>query len=179
MFRAQETETANAIGVDVQDLEQSCSTQQSNTLLEGKAENFDKLMYLLKEKLNVSSSREKLKILTLVLGQESWSRKDAARFFGVSEYLIRTARSLKETKGILADPEPKNGKSIEVYVEEAVSLFYEDDEYTRLLPGKKDFVGVGRNKHVQKRLLLCNLKELYIAFKQKNSHMKIGFFQVL
>eukprot|EP00795_Rhopilema_esculentum_P004023 gene4023-20191_t len=34
VFRAQETETANAISVDVQDLEQTCSTQQSNTLLE-------------------------------------------------------------------------------------------------------------------------------------------------
>ena len=92
----------------------------------------------MKGKLNVLSYREKLKILTLV--PESWPRNDAARFFGVSEYLIRTARSLKETKGILADPEPKNGKCIEVYVEEAVSLFYEDDEYTRLLYTYKDLM---------------------------------------
>ena len=31
------------------------------------------------------------------------------------------------------------------------------------MPGGKDFVGVGNKVHIQKRLLLSNLKELYLA----------------
>ena len=41
--------------------------------------------------------------------------------------------------------------------------------------GKKDFVSIGRNVHAQKRLLLCNLKELYASFKEKNLTVKLGF----
>lgn len=46
------------------------------------------------------------------------------------------------------------------------------------MPGKKDFVLVRKNgckKHVQKRLILCNLRELYRYFKGKNPDIKIGF----
>ena len=46
------------------------------------------------------------------------------------------------------------------------------------MPGKKDFVSVlsasGRI-HVQKRLILCNLKELYQHFKMKYPQQHIGF----
>ena len=47
-----------------------------------------------------TSNTEKLKILTLV--PNSWSQKYCSEYFGVSEYLIRSARELKQTKGILA-----------------------------------------------------------------------------
>jgi hypothetical protein len=43
------------------------------------------------------------------------------------------------------------------------------------MPGKKDFVSIKRNVHKQKRLLLCNLKELYVLFKEQNAEVKIGF----
>ena len=43
--------------------------------------------------------------------------------------------------------------------------FYQDDEFTRLLPGSKDVVSVGYTIHQQKRLLLSNLKELFIEFR--------------
>lgn len=42
--------------------------------------------------------------------------------------------------------------------------FYRDDEISRPMPGKKDFLSVregGEKVHLQKRLLLCNLKEVY------------------
>ena len=60
-----------------------------------------------------------------------------------------------------------------------VELHYQDDEYSRQMPGKKDYVSVGRGRnervHMQKRLLLCNLRELYSEFKEKNPNAKIGF----
>ena len=43
------------------------------------------------------------------------------------------------------------------------------------MPGTKDYVSVGKRVHKQKRLLLCNLKELYSAFKEKYPDSKIGF----
>ena len=47
----------------------------------------------------------------------------------------------------------------------AVRLFYEDDQLSTMHPGKKDFVSVrdedGR-VHIQKQLLLTNLKELHL-----------------
>jgi hypothetical protein len=56
-----------------------------------------------------------------------------------------------------------------------IQEFYQNDEHSRHLPGKKDSVSVSKNVHVQKRLILCNLKELYEAFKTKLSIAKVGF----
>ena len=97
-----------------------------------------------------------------------------ASFFSCSEYQVREARVMVEEKGILAIPEAKRGRSISQEVEDSVKLFYEDDEYSRLMPGAKDYVSVGSNVHKQKRLLLCNLKELYQAYKEKFPDHKIG-----
>ena len=47
------------------------------------------------------------------------------------------------------------------------------------MPGKKDYVSVGKGSkgrvHEQKRLLLCNLHELYTTFKVIYPDAKIGF----
>ena len=43
------------------------------------------------------------------------------------------------------------------------------------MPGAKDYVSVAYKVHKQKRLLLCNLKELYAAYKDKFIESKIGF----
>ena len=42
------------------------------------------------------------------------------------------------------------------------------------MPGKKDCVSVGKNQYRQKRLILCNLKEFYVAFKEKYPDVKIS-----
>ena len=41
------------------------------------------------------------------------------------------------------------------------------------MPGAKDFVSICRNVHMQKRLLLCNVNELYITFKGEHPNEKI------
>ena len=43
------------------------------------------------------------------------------------------------------------------------------------MPGKKDYVSIGKNIHRQKKLILCNLKELYVAFKKKNPKQQISY----
>ena len=43
------------------------------------------------------------------------------------------------------------------------------------MPGKKDYVSLGKKQHMSKRLILCNLKELYAAYKLKYPDHKVGF----
>ena len=121
----------------------------------------------------ISSYPEKVQLLTLV--PDSWSREHCSNYFGVSEYLVRKARDLKKSSGILATPLPKSGKTIpEEHVIEIVN-FYKSDENSRQMPGKKDCVSIKKNVHEQKRLVLCNLKELYAEFKRQHPNVKIGF----
>lgn len=48
-----------------------------------------------------------------------------------------------------------------------------------IMPGMKNYVSVreesGRKIHRQKRLILCNLKELYESFKKEMNDAQVGF----
>ena len=110
----------------------------------------------------------------MTLVPDSWPRSCIAQYFNVSEYAIRKARELKKEKGILAMPNPRRGKVLSTELVELVVNFYEDDEYSRQVPGKKDYVSLGNNQYKQKRLILCNLNELYTAFKETYPDAKIG-----
>ena len=141
--------------------------------IQRKADDFEWLMLLIKDKLNDNSLKtsQKLQILTMA---PDWPRAHVAKYFNVSEHMVCEARKLAREKGILALPEPKRGKCLSNEVENLTKLFYENDEYLWLMPGAKDYVSVTRNVHQQKRLLLCNLKELYHSYKEKFSQHKIG-----
>ena len=58
-----------------------------------------------------------------------------------------------------------------------VHQFYHDEEFTRpmRMPGMKDKVSIARNEYRQKRLILCNIKELFNAFKTRFPEVKVGF----
>ena len=56
-----------------------------------------------------------------------------------------------------------------------VHAFCEDDEYSRQLARKKDYESIQKGVQKQKQLLLCNLHELFVAFKERNPDEKIGF----
>ena len=43
------------------------------------------------------------------------------------------------------------------------------------MPGKKDILSISRRTHMQKRLILSNLKELYAKFKSNYPYIKVGF----
>ena len=42
-------------------------------------------------------------------------------------------------------PFPNLGKPISDYLKETVLNFYQDDEFSRQMPGKKDCVSIGKN----------------------------------
>ena len=138
-----------------------------------KAEVLDRLHAAMEEKLVTASDAEKMQILTLV--PDSWSQKYCSEYFGVSEYLIRSARELKQRKGILAQPSQKKDKAMAQETIDLVHAFYEDDKYSRQLPSKKDYVNIQKGVHKQKLLVLCNLHELFVAFKERKPDVKIGF----
>lgn len=118
----------------------------------------------MKEKLKVSSISQKIQILTLA--PSSWSREIIADEFSMPVNMVRQVMKPKEAEGILAIPAPKSGKKLSELVLSKVNAFYEDNEYSRLCPGKKDFVSSrinGKKVHKQKRLILVILKN-YIPY---------------
>ena len=131
----------------------------------------------LKEKFHATKeSSVKIQILTVL--PKSWSTRRIEREFSVSHHISRKVKSLVKEKGILSLPDPKPGHSLPQETADLAVTFYESDESSRMMPGKKDFVSIkdaGGRKHIQKRLVLCNLKELYQHFKDKHPSVKIGF----
>lgn len=159
--QSDETESDSEKKLTKEDIKQKCS-------------DIDKLVELMKAKLDSNlSKREKIQVLTLA--PQSWSRRKVATEFNVTEYMVRKARNLTIEKGILAIPGPKVGRKISFDIIKTVQNFYEDDEYSLMMPGAKDRVSVKKNEYKQKRLILCNLEELYVSFKEKYQDMKIGF----
>ena len=59
-----------------------------------------------------------------------------------------------------------------------VHAFYEDDEYSRQLLGKKDYVSIQKGVHKQKWLVPYNLLELFVAIKRKNPRCENWILQV-
>ena len=134
------------------------------------------LLYTIKERIEDSTTKnEKVKLLTLV--PESWTIDKASDFFNVSKNLVKKSKKLKVQQGILCEPKQKIGKTISQDLKTKVINFYQDSEFSRICPGKKEFIAIkidGKKVHKQKQLLLLNLKELYEEFK-KRCENKISF----
>ena len=136
------------------------------------------LIKQLKGKFRSTASRsEKLVILTIL--PQSWSLKKISRVFGVSRYLARQAKLLVAEKGVMSSPNPQHINTLSLQTGEAVRNFYFSDDMSRVMPGRKDFISVlgadGVRQHMQKRLLLCNLKEAYNEWKNRHPDLKVGF----
>ena len=94
--------------------------------------------------------------------------------------MITISKKTATDLGVLAVPRPKKYPSLEKEVIDLIVSFYEHDENSRMLPRKKDFVFVKVNNgrlHMQKRLLLINLKELHQLFKEKHPEVKCSFYK--
>ena len=103
--------------------------------------------------------------------------KKVQQKFGVSEYLVRQSKKQVEERGILSLPGPSRGPSLPPETVIIVSSFYESDDISRVMPGKKDFVSVkkeGKREHIQKRLVLSDLKGVYREFKERFPDTKLA-----
>ena len=88
---------------------------------------------------------------------------------------MRTARELKKVKGILAKPAQKQGKVMYQNTIDLMLSIYEDDEFNHQMTGKKDYVSIVTWVDKQKQLVLCILREMHAAFKEKYPNVKLGF----
>ena len=109
---------------------------------------------------------------------ELWSLLKAGKEFRVSKRTGFKARKLRDQKGIIALPKKCRRQKISNKFIQLVQEFYCNDEFSRELSGKKDYVSVVRNQHMLKRLILCNLKELYAAFRLKYPDIKLGLLSL-
>ena len=117
----------------------------------------------MREKLKVSKKRKKIQILTLT--PESWSLQKTAKEFKLSNTTAQKTRILRKAKGTLDVRQPVIGKRLSEKTVNSVLEFYQNDEYSQQFPMKKT-VNIGKNVHVSKRLILCNLKELLYCLKE-------------
>lgn len=131
----------------------------------------------LKEKFQSTKDRS-LKVQILTLLPKSWSVRKVQKEFEATNYMVRKAKKLVKENGILSTPNPKPGKNLSQDTVNSVKDFYNSDQISRNMPGKKDFVSMasqGEKIPVQKRLVLCNLNEAFKEFKDEYPHLKIGF----
>lgn len=153
-----------------------------NKVFKSSGENYERvenssILKRLQEQFATSNDRQmKLKILTIV---SHWSYgKIKNKFNGATKHMIEVAKNLVEESGILATPKPKSGKVTSDEDVRKVIDFYNTPEVSRLMPGIKDCVTVRNgilSEKVQKRLVLCNLKEAHVHFKEKHPETKVQF----
>ncbi|XP_048845329.1 uncharacterized protein LOC125716737 isoform X3 [Brienomyrus brachyistius] len=136
----------------------------------------DRLLTLLKERVrSAPNHREKIKLLTLA--PESWSQQQTAKEFGVTIYLVKRAREHKKKEGILAEVAPKKGWALSEDIVQRIIAHYQDEEFSRMCPGMKDCVSVKTDDgtvYKQKRLILVNLKELYLEYTKRHPDDDVG-----
>ena len=130
----------------------------------------------LKVKFEMSVKRsEQMQVRTML--PSSWSAKKIQDEFQVTNFMARAAKKLATEKGVLSKPNPKPGRSVSETIVEHVKKFYESDDISHQMAGKRDCVAMtvnGETVLVQKPLILCNLKECYQRFKEKYT-VSIGF----
>ena len=151
------------------------SLQASSNVTEGLKGN-EIVKSLIERYENSDSHPEKMKILTIFA--PIWTRKMMMEKLGCSHRMAVQAKRLASERGILATQDSKCGQLLAAKFAECVKSFYYREDKSRLLPGKKDCITVvkdGEKVKVQKRLVLGNLKESFVKFKDSFPEMKIGF----
>ena len=88
--------------------------------------------------------------------------------------MVRKARDLKKTKGILAEPDKKLGQPTLDELKNSIQTFYESDKYSMMYLGKKEFVSVKIDGEKQHAKDTVNLKELYIDYVRVTGN-KVSF----
>ena len=125
----------------------------------------------MQEKSKTVSYSEPIQILTLV--PDKWSRIYCSEYFNILEYLVWTSHEIKKVGEILAKPAPKKGKAITTETLHLVTNVFEDDNFSRQVLEKEDYVSVSKGVHKQKLQLakvFVTCKN-FILLSKKNTQM--------
>ena len=110
-----------------------------------KARDLNTLMEKIKEKIYKPETKHSEKIQLLTLVPNSWSRNDIVKYFHVTDYMVKSARSLLTTDGICSKPPTRKGRSLSDETKKITIDFYSDNENTRIMPGASDKVSISQN----------------------------------
>lgn len=94
--------------------------------------------------------------------------------FNVSKSLVRKVREKRLKEGILPDIKFSRQSSVSDATRKLILDFYCDEENSKVLPGRNDKISMSKGVYEQKRLMLCNVEELYALFKRKHPDLKVG-----
>nr|CAD7568138.1 unnamed protein product [Timema californicum] len=101
----------------------------------------DEILLQMKEKFRTTTDKSVImQILTTL--PYSWTIQKIQDEFGVANYTARKAKILQKEKGIMSYPDSKPGKTLKREIAAKVQSFYESEEESRIMPGRKDFVSV-------------------------------------
>lgn len=141
-------------------------------------EELEEMLEGLRKKYNDLNDRDPMRTRILTIAPASWSINQICREFGASKRQARKAKILTQESGVLGETKSKAKRSLKQSVLDSVKNFYNDDNNSRIMPGKNDCksILVGNQKiSVQKRLLLVDLRELYTNYKQLNLNAAVAF----
>lgn len=100
---------------------------------------------------NASTRGQKIFLLTTIPIHDC-SIRQAVKEFGVTRYMVVTARKLQTEKGFATHSDKKKGKQINENLLEKVKEFYLLEDISRVMPGVKDFKSItvdGVRRHEQ------------------------------
>lgn len=122
--------------------------------------------------------KEKLRLMTLVPSSLS-NNYILSHIIGTTDYMIRNARNLVESKGLYESPDPYSGNPLKADTIKLVEKYYLDDDFdcTRQSPNKSDVLNIkinGVSEKKVKRFLTRSIKEMYDLFKEQNPEFTIS-----
>lgn len=118
----------------------------------------------------------RLKILTVA--PKSWADKKISKELNCNWQFAKKAKDLRDSKGNLAETTARSGKPLPKSTVQEIIEFCNSDENGRIMPGMKDVVYVkteNRRCSVQKRLLLLDLRDLFVKFKDNCPEYSVSF----
>ena len=149
-------------------------TKEEIKVLKNSDSDLNILMDELKEKFSQSIIYDE-KVQVLTLKPNSWTYDKTKQFFGCTDHMIKKAKKVKSELGILGLHRRVRKEGITEDTKAKVLALYQNDEYSRQLPGTSDKVSIAKKVYEQKRLILLNsCAELWIVFKELHPENKIG-----
>ena len=87
---------------------------------------FNEMIHNLKQNCNTSEKfSEKIQILTIL--PQSWTRRRKEAEFGASYHMAQMSKRLVESDGVMATPNPRQGKPLPEAIKQLVVQFYQQD----------------------------------------------------
>lgn len=134
-----------------------------------RTEDLEEILQALKDKYKSLGNHDVMRTQILTLAPEKWSINKLSKEFATSRRQARKAKNFRKEHGVwpTIGREVASNKIPNTTID-AVVKFYEDDNNSNILPGRKDVVSIKKGntrEKVQKRLILYDMRKLHEKFK--------------